>query len=459
MPVTRVKKNAFTGLAKLFDAADDGLNAIVRKLAQQDARSAILGVTPELTDNSTGAAVATYVLPALAPYPAAFTEAGTASAPKAGFDTALTKAANAQAVLAEFMNRMSARLGLPLITDGTGGTIATVGTIPSQDKTTTAVASSCLDVVTGRARMATIYGNLYTLALAARRIGVAVGHPVLDLSGFKITGVPGSIANVNNASLVLGAITASGSSVTGASNSTIANADSSAFLTASASIVATIAQYLNDVVGAALTDLTDSSTGTASLTTLAANTLPVLVDGAATTSAPKAGFDTELTAIKNGIADLALRTNLMLRRQGRSDLLTDSSTGTADTTIAALGAALVAVDGSTGTVAVSGADALARMTTINNAISSLAAKLNTLAPLYGERQIADALGGTVSSTLAAISATGTGVSGVGVCLLNTAVNTWLTTNKNNIATLAAMCNRMTGAEVVDRPLQVVAFDI
>jgi hypothetical protein len=44
----------------------------------------------------------------------------------------------------------------------------------------------------------------------------------------------------------------------------------------------------------------------------------------------------------------------------------------------------------------------------------------------------------------------------GSTMLNTAVNTWLTNNRNNVATLAAKLNQMIGTNAVTRPLHVVA---
>ena len=203
------------------------------------------------------------------------------------------------------------------------------------------------------------------------------------------------------------------------------------------------------------TALTDNSGGTAAAG-LAANAAPDAAAGAATTSAPKAGFDAELVKIANNLADLALRTNLLLTQTGLP-LLTDSTGGTADTTLEALLIETTAVDGSTGAAALEEASARARMATVNNALSSLVAKTNALAAALGVTALTDALGGTVSGTLAVLAATAAGVGGTEpVTMLDTAVETWLTVNRHNIATVAAHLDSMVGTDVLDLPNVVVA---
>ena len=203
------------------------------------------------------------------------------------------------------------------------------------------------------------------------------------------------------------------------------------------------------------TGLTDNSGGTAAASLLA-NPAPVAVAGAATTSAPKAGFDTELGKIANNLADLALRANLLL---GQNDMatLTDSSGGTANTTLEALLVNLTAVDGSTSTAALDEVSARLRMASVNSALSSLAAAVNDLAVVYGVAPLADLLGGTVDTTIPAIAATAGGVSGTGpVTMLDVAVDAWLVINRNNVASLAARLNAMVGAAALAHAPSVVA---
>jgi hypothetical protein len=203
------------------------------------------------------------------------------------------------------------------------------------------------------------------------------------------------------------------------------------------------------------TGLTDNSGGTAGAG-LMANPAPAAAAGAATTSAPKAGFDSELVKIANNVADLALRVNL-LRGQNGMSLLTDSSGGTANTTLEALLVNLTAVDGSTGTAALDEASARLRMASVNNALSSLAAAVSDLAVIFGVDPLVDLIGGTVGTTIAAISASGTGVGGAGlITMLDAAVDAWLVINRDNVATLAGKLNAMVGTAALAHAPSVVA---
>ena len=122
----KIKANEFSGAASVYDGV---LANAVRGLAQDLARLRINQFS-DLTDSSGGtASYANGIVAQSGSSVAAFTETGTASAPKAGFDTAIGKVANAMAVLARYMNGLNANIGLPLITGSTGGTVATAGTI------------------------------------------------------------------------------------------------------------------------------------------------------------------------------------------------------------------------------------------------------------------------------------------------------------------------------------------
>jgi hypothetical protein len=241
-------------------------------------------------------------------------------------------------------------------------------------------------------------------------------------------------------------------------SSSISSAGVTLFLLTMANNIATLAAKWNAIMGqTGLSDLTDNSSGTAA-DTLVANPAPAAANGAATTSSPKAGFDTQLAAIENNISDIGNRLNVLLKKFGKTPF-TDNTGVSPDTTIEALGVNLSAVDGSSGTSAVDQASARARMATINNAVSSLAAGIAELAPYFGVEPLKDNLGGTVSKTLANIAATATGVGGsTGTpTLLDSEVDTWLSHNRDNIASLVAKLNEMTGTDAQPtKPLSVIA---
>ena len=230
------------------------------------------------------------------------------------------------------------------------------------------------------------------------------------------------------------------------------------FLADVANDFATMAAAFNDYVIAPYNDPLTDSTGGAAATALAANTEPSPAAGAATTSAPKAGFDTQLATIANAVASMAKVVNELAFEAGLPAQLTDNSTGTASATLSLISASLTAVNGSTGAVAVDEVTALQEMTNVSNNLSSIGAAINTLAAVYNVPPLGtDALAGTVSNILVAISATAAGVGGTGnVTLLNSAVDTWLGITANNISTLAAVINAMVAIVHTTKPLLVIA---
>jgi hypothetical protein len=480
--VALVKKGHFQGAGKVHDQNEDGLATIVRRLAQGLARIELRAVPTDLTNSNTNGVVSDvlkvkdFVLPV--PY-----QATTNDAPqKAAFDTALGVVKNNLGAFAEHLNRFFGRVGLPKIdTSALTSLSFTLNTIAQATVSITAVSSggSCVDAVTGLARLRTVRDNVAGLVHAFNRLAVAVGSDKLQGNSATEKGYAGGVVQfaagathyTSPLAIKFNDITATGTATTGAdatTNATLNLTVVNAFFQNVADIMATIASNLIDLEAAVVSDLTDSSTGTASTSqppVAALNAAPAAAAGAATTSAPKAGFDTELAAIASAQATLSKRTNLLLKRAGvaQNQLLTDSTGGTASaTTVPALGSALAAVDGSTGTSAVDVVTATDRMTKVNANLSTLIAAVNKLCVIYGEQPITDSSGGVVSAAvppaLVAITATGTGVGSASpVTMLNTAVNTWLGANKNSIATIAAKLNLFTNS-TNDVPLGVVAFD-
>lgn len=453
---TKIKKDTFSGSGHVFDGT---LADALRGLAQDHARLKSNQFS-DATDNSTGTASYPPVAAALAGKDlAAFTEAGTASAQDAATDTAIGKIKNAHSVLARFMNTFNGAFGLPLIDDNSGGTVATAGTIPAMDLSVSGVNTSCLNVVTARVAFEELKKNAARLVHFANRICVATGQE-------KITSSIGTGFDGQN---VLTAITATGAAVDGTADSTVEAADITAELAAHANIVATIAQQLNDIIGAQAADLTDSTGGTAVDLELAAMPAPAAAAGAATTSAPKAGFDTELTGpIENGLAELTARVNYLLRRNNLTPKLTDSTGQTTNGTLEIIDDTLTAVDGSTGTVALEAVSAAARMNLVRDAIASIGAKVNQISAVYGLPDLVDNTGGTVSTTIANLTATATGVGedvdGPDCTMLDSAVDAWLDIVTDNFATLAARLNALTTATntganmTTEVPLHTVAWD-
>lgn len=443
MSAIKVRKDYFSGHSKVFDAGPDALGNIIRGLAIDNARNRIeAAAVADWTDNSTGTAAAALVA---MPLPSAAIDATSAGgAQTTALNTSIGNTNNAFQVIKNSLNNARSRLGLPLVVFAYG-TQAAADTIPAQDLTATAASgTSAAKYSTVLTQLTVVRNNFLKLASAFNEVLVALGEVPLALPvapwGAGITlGNPGSATSV------------------AAGPGAVAKADVDPFLAAVANNIATLAATWNRYMtqGGTIAALTDSSGGTAAAG-LVANVAPAAaVDGAATTSAPKAGFDTQLNLIEEAISELAAKLNPLLGEYNIT-LLTDSTGQTPDGTISALAATLSAVDGSSGTVALDFTTAVARMGTINNALSSIAAKFNLLAPTFGVDTVADALGGTVSNTLANIAATGTGVGGAASTILNTVAQTWISTNRDNIATLAAAVNKILGANQTYKPLHVVA---
>lgn len=444
MPAIKVTRDYFSGTSKLFGTG--GLGEVIRGLAVDHARIKLeIAAIGDLTDNTTGVAalsVVDQVLPT-----AVFDASAAGGATRTEFNTAIGKFEDAGKVLVNAFNDARARLGLPLLSAASGAEAA-ADTIPAQDKSvnTTSGATS-LNYTAGRTAMQKAKDNLHRLVRGLNDIRVAVGHEKLA------TALSGSLPS----DYALVTIADAAADADGATAISKAVADT--FLDSLADNLATIAASWNDAMfQTGLSDLTDSSGGTPAAG-LAVNTIPALAAGAATTSSPKAGFDTRLGVIEGNLSDLCARMNLLRARYGLAKY-TDSTGVTPDTTLAAQNAALAAVDGSTGTDAVDGATARTRMQTIHNALSSLAVGINELCGFFGIDELTDALvGSTLSTTIANIAATGTGV-GQDVTpdatLLDSAVDTWLTTCAHNVATLATKLNAMTGVGSPNQPLGVVA---
>ena len=447
MTAIRVKPTQFTGTGKVFGRDPDALAAIIRGLAIDNARIALeKSAVPALTDNSTGtAAAALVVLPEGTSGAIDATSSGGAAT--SNLTTSLGKQANALQVLTQSINNARARLGLKPIVNAYG-TQASANTIPAQDTaSTSASGTSAVSYASAFAAFEAMQSKLASIALYMGHVFVALGYPAPALHQGQVAPPLG---------YVLGSTPALASVAAGPG--ALAKADADAYLAAFANNLATLAAYWNEyVIGASsITAFTDSTGGTAA-TALAANSTPAAATGAATTSAPKAGFDTQLALINNVCASLTAKTNQLLGLQGLP-LLTNSTGGTVSNTLASESVSLSAVDGSSGTSAVDVVTASARMATIDNNLSSINAQLVKLAALYDVVPPGtDALAGTVSTTIAAVSATGTGVGGgTNTTMLASAVNTWLTNNRNNISTLAALINEMVGSSEPLTGLHVVA---
>lgn len=450
MSTIRMHKNYFSGMSKVYDASSSGLAAILRGISINAARNYFKTTAPTaITDNSTGTANGLIVADLPIPPAILWSASASTNAGQSALDTSLTKIRNATKVYATSLNKVRSKLGLPYISYSEG-TVASADTIPAQDLTNAPVSAAANSLLYSVAidSLKHVKTNIHALALGTNEVLTALGQPNLvvavNISAPNVTPLLAVAATAaDNANLV--------------TEHTLTTTALNAFLAATANAFATMAAMFNKyVVLMEPAALTISTGGTAALA-LAADAAPAAANGAATTSAPKAGFDTQLVVLKNTIASMAAQYNEIATQYGHA-LLIDNSGGTALGTLAAISASLSAVDGSAGTVALDVVTATARMATAANALSTLGHYVSQLAPYFDADPLGtDALGGTVSATrtLAAIAATGAGVNGALATMLNTAVNTWLAGLQNNVKTVATKLNEIT-ANATTVPFAVIA---
>jgi hypothetical protein len=457
MTANKVKTNHFVGAAKVYSSESDSLTNVIRGLVQDLARSRIDNGSA-LTDNTAGVAVYPYALGVQAGSTmATHTDSGTDSAPKAGFDTAVGQIANGMAVLAKSMNILGAAIGAPQLVDNTGGTVATTGTLPAITSTLSAASggTNAVDAVSGLATLGVLKTNMAILTGHMNRIATAVGYPDSVSFGSFTPGFPGTDT--------LALVSASGTGVPGsAANSTLQNTVVEAELVTIAANLATIAALWNGIVGGNPAALTGTPGGSASYTAVVVQTAPgAAVDGAATTSAPKAGIDTALGYVNTNMCELSERVNTLLKKNGLSPLLTDNTGLSASGALHAVTTSFSAVDGSSGSSAVDYTTLKARMVSINNDIASITAKVNLLAPIYGHPLLVDSSGGVASNTIATVgTATAAGVSGAASTVLNTVANTYFTAVAGNCTSLMNKLNGFVStSNFADQPLHNIAWNV
>jgi len=445
----KITQQDFFGLAEV--------NKALRGLAIDNARNKFSTDTvTKVTDSTGGTASKAGVITALVT-PPPFTVTATDLAPKAGFDTATGKLADCADSVASMVNKFRAPLGLPLVVHSTGTVTAA---IPALDLLLTAVdgtggGADGVDDVTGQAQIDIAKNNFATLMYATNEVLAALGFDLLvDAS-----------TGVKSDSLTLAARSATAAAVTGvAASQSLADTAVDLFLTNIANDYATLIYWLNYVTDPDEdVNLTDSTGGTASTTVpptiVLVDAAPTAHQDAATNSAPKAAFDTELAKIENNFADLTLRVNDLVRYMDLDlGLLTDSTTGTANTTLEVIDDTLTAVDG-TGSNSLANTEAVITLGLIADNFATVTAKVNALSAFAGLDDLVDSSGGTVSATnvMVATPTTGAGVDNGAAAtgVADADLDAILDVITDNMATLVVRLNAIDNRGG-SRALQVVA---
>jgi hypothetical protein len=437
----------FTGTGKVFGRDSDGLAAALRGALIDNARAKIsTAAITDFTDSTTGVN-ATAVVDLTIPT-AVFDASSSGGATRTDFNTAIGKFENAGAVMANWFNEVRARLGLPLMT-WASGTISTAGTLAAMDlSVATTSGATSLNYESGAAAMLLAKQNQRKLVRSFNQIMVALGMtPISD----AMTGPFG---------YDFGLVAIADADADGDGSTAISKAVADAFLDSLADNMASLAAYWDNTMNqAGLSDLTDNSGGTAAADTIAAiNQAFTAHQDSATNSAPAAALNTELPKIENNFADLASRVNALRRFHGLSTVMTDSTGGTANTTLEVIDDTLTAVDG-TGTDTASKATADVTFGEIADNFATLASAINDLTPIYGMTDLTDSSGGTADTDLELVALTDTtGVdnSAAATGVADADMDAALDVVTDNLATMAAKLNLMTGVEVESVPLHAVA---
>jgi hypothetical protein len=223
-----------------FAALTDGILAdALRDFAIYEAKirvaAAVVATTlANLTDSSGGAA-ADGTLNAI-PVPAAgFTEAATASAQKAGFETALGTVKNAITELAAKVVALKAIVPATDLANNVGGTAAN-GTIDAITVTLTAVNTSIVSFATGSVVMKNVRNYLYTLAIEVNKLCVALGVTPVVIAQGEWSAVATPLAALS---------TDTGTAVDGTAASGVSKAAGDAFLAACAAATKELATKIN----------------------------------------------------------------------------------------------------------------------------------------------------------------------------------------------------------------------
>lgn len=232
----RISALAFSGGSGL---ATGVLAAALRDLAIADAKTrvaaAVVATTlADLTDNGAGAA-ADGTINVIAVPAAGFTEVGTASAQKAGFETALGTVKNALTELAAKVVALKAIVPATDLVNNVGGTAAD-GTIAAITVALTGVSSSIVPYTTGTVLMKTYRNYFYTLAVEVNKLAVAVGATPLVIAQGEWSAVSVPLAALG---------TDVGTAVTGTLASGVSEVAGEAFLVACAAAVKELSTTLN----------------------------------------------------------------------------------------------------------------------------------------------------------------------------------------------------------------------
>ena len=238
----KIKSGSFSAASKLYSASPDGLAAILKGLAADNAQSRLqVAAILDWTDNTTGTFAEAFFDLNVAP--AVFDATSAGGAQRAAINTAIGKIKNVEKVIVNALNLARVKIGLDSMSVGEG-TEAAASTLPAQDKTVaSASGTSAVDHASWLVTAAEIKENQRLLIYGFQEVYVALGNsPIPDL-------MTGSVVSFDQVEGELNTITAVTAASTGASSVAVANVNT--FLTDLANNWATMAVAWNEAIGQA----------------------------------------------------------------------------------------------------------------------------------------------------------------------------------------------------------------
>jgi hypothetical protein len=428
MTAVFVKRAQFSGESKVASREVDGLAAIVRGLAIDNAIAKLqVAAVSAVTDSTTGTAAIPPTMGGDGALPLVnlIAPTGVYNAVSAGgvLTTALTtsvaKTRNAIQGWVSVINNMLARLGVANL-QYAEGSLGTFGTIVAQDLScTTGAGALAVSYASYVAQADAIMNAQYNLMFGMNQCLAAIGAPV----------IANAFGSEVNLSKVIGLIPAAVDSATGSDS--VLLADGTAFLAAVANNFASLASAYNEFFtqGATPGTLTDSTGGASGVLTIAevAVVAPVGYQDVSGASLPTAGTNTLIDAYQNALSSILAKINLY-REKNDLAALVDNIGGTVSTTLASE-ASTVAV--AAGIKAVGTITEATTTNFINGDIMTIGNQsfsfITTLGTTPGQIQVrantAAGFAATMADVIASMASTVRGLAGIsaGVYVPNTAV--------------------------------------
>jgi hypothetical protein len=346
-----VNKNYFSGNGHVYDAGPDGLAAIIRSLAIDNARSGVSALSlSAATDNTTGTAGKVLAVGGglngiIAPS-GIFDAAGGGAVQAAAFNSSLGKIRSAEASMVATINKVAFKLGLPALSIEEG--TAVYNTILAQDlAATTAATTSALDYTSFVDTAVLAVSNMHSLFLGVNAVLKALGMATIPSTFVNIYPTNQTI-NINGGNLALFDLPAVVAAVlntalgyptmAATAYPSVSLADGTKFLQAMANNFATLIAYWNNALNlsgpAALTDA-NSANATATLLPVIATPLVGYTD-ISTSSASASAINSILTTYQNDFSSLQAKLNSFYSFQGLPSV-NDNSGGTPSTSALAVG--------------------------------------------------------------------------------------------------------------------------